>query len=232
MADLDYEELNKQQRYTHWAVFSVEPGALPTDRSEVIAQAQEFFAEVAQEGVVTLRGSYLVSGIQANGDFLLWSVAEHYSPIQEVFNRFRRETTLGSVAEVTWTATGLHRPAEFNRRHLPSFVMGEDPCEWITLYPFVRSYEWYLMDPKERSQILREHGMQAADYPDVRANTVEAFALGDYEFVLCFEAPELHRIVDLMHHMRYTRARLHVRKEVPFYTGHRLEIGELITQLP
>ena len=46
--------------------------------------------------------------------------------------------------------------------------------------------------------MLAEHGKMARDYPDVRANTVASFALGDYEWILAFEADELHRIVDLM----------------------------------
>ena len=55
----------------------------------------------------------------------------------------------------------------------------------------------------------------ARGFPDVRANTVAAFALGDYEWILAFEADELHRIVDLMRHLRGSRARLHVREELP-----------------
>ncbi len=43
----------------------------------------------------------------------------------------------------------------------------------------------------------------ARDYPpDVRANTVPSFALGDYEWMLAFEADDLTRIVDLMRHLR------------------------------
>ena len=42
----------------------------------------------------------------------------------------------------------------------------------------------------------------AREYKDVRANTVASFALGDYEWILAFEADELHRIVDLMRHLR------------------------------
>ena len=45
------------------------------------------------------------------------------------------------------------------------------------------------------------------------------FALGDYEWMLAFEADELHRIVDLMRHLRGAEARRHIREEVPFYTG-------------
>ena len=77
-----------------------------------------------------------------------------------------------------------------------------------------------------------EHGMMARDYPDVRANTVSSFALGDYEWILAFEADELHRIVDLMRHLRGSETRRHVREEVPFFTGRRRPVGELIDELP
>ena len=69
--------------------------------------------------------------------------------------------------------------------------------------------------------MLAEHGKMARDYADVRANTVASFALGDYEWLLAFEADDLHRIVDLMRHLRASDARRHVREEVPFYTGSR-----------
>jgi chlorite dismutase len=80
--------------------------------------------------------------------------------------------------------------------------------------------------------MLVEHGMAARSYPDVRANTVSSFALGDYEWLLAFEADELHRIVDLMRDLRATGARRHVREELPFYTGARLPLAELVAALP
>jgi chlorite dismutase len=72
----------------------------------------------------------------------------------------------------------------------------------------------------------------AREYPDVRANTVASFALGDYEWILAFEADELYRIVDLMRHLRTSETRRHVREEVPFYTGRRRSVPELIAGLP
>ena len=97
----------------------------------------------------------------------------------------------------------------------------------MCVYPFVRSYEWYLLPDEERRDMLREHGMQAHDYSDVRANTVASFALGDYEWILAFEAAKLDRIVDLMRELRASRARRHVREEIPFYTGEAHTVGEL-----
>ena len=233
MSKVNFAELNKVQRYSQHAVFQVIPGALGTEREEIVAQAQKFFAELEDAGVVTVRGIYDLSGMRESADYMIWWHAEEFADIQKAFADFRRETVLGQVSEVTWVGNALHRPAEFNKSHLPSFIMGEEPGEWISVYPFVRSYDWYTMDEEKRRRILMEHGMQARDYPDVRANTVPAFALGDYEWILAFEAPELHRIVDLMYLMRYTEARHHVREEIPFHTGRRVkDVAELITILP
>lgn len=233
MSKVNFEELNNKQQYIQYAVFRAIPGALGTERAEIIAQAREFFEAVANAGVVTVRGIYDLSGCRPEADFMIWWHAEEFTDLQKVYSDFRRETVLGQLTEVSWVGNGLHRPSEFNKSHLPSFIMGEAPGNWLTVYPFVRSYDWYLLDPKERRRILAEHGMQAREYPDVRANTVTAFALGDYEWLLGFEAPALDRIVDLMHQMRYTEARLHVREETPFFSGRRVaDIAELIAVLP
>jgi chlorite dismutase len=96
----------------------------------------------------------------------------------------------------------------------------------------VRSYEWYLLPEQERRDMLFEHGQMARDYKDVRANTVASFALGDYEWLLAFEADELHRIVDLMRELRAAGARRHVREEVPFFTGRRRPVSEIVASLP
>src|SRR6202040_4084086 len=78
--------------------------------------------------------------------------------------------------------------------------------------PFVRSLEWYLLPDEERRRMLAEHGMAAREYKDVRANTVPAFALGDYEWLLGFEAPERHGIVDLVREVGATAARRDQRR--------------------
>ncbi len=101
----------------------------------------------------------------------------------------------------------------------------------MSVYPFVRSYEWYLLPDEERRFMLAEHGKMARGYPDVRANTVAAFALGDYEWILPLEAPELVDLVDLMRELRAATARRHVREEVPFYTGVRKSVAQLVQDL-
>lgn len=231
MASLDYAALNDTIRYTMWSVFRVAPGRLGDDRAAPAGEAGEFVDGLADKGVV-VRGVYDLAGMRADADLMVWWHADNVEALQSGYADLRRTTTLGRALEPVWSQVALHRPAEFNKSHIPAFMAGEDPKRYVCVYPFVRSLDWYLLPDQERRQMLADHGRQARDFPDVRANTVPAFALGDYEWILAFEADELHRIVDLMRHLRATEARRHVREEVPFYTGPRVAIGDLIATLP
>jgi peroxiredoxin len=229
-------ELNELIRYTMWSVFKV-TGALETvtaqassGRAGLAAEVEELGQHAAGKGVVT-RGCYDVQGLRADADYMFWWTAESPDDLQEMYARFRR-TGLGRASEPVWSVMALHRPAEFNKSHIPAFLAGEEPGDYVCVYPFVRSLDWYLLDDAERRQLLAEHGRMARDFPDVRANTVACFALNDYEWMLAFEADELHRIVDLMRHLRGARARLHTREETPFYTGRRKPVSELLAALP
>ena len=231
MSRLDYAELNSTIRYLMFSVFAVRPGELGADRDQAKSDAADFFKSLEDSGVV-VRGVYDVSGLRADADFMIWWHAEDVEPIQAAYARFRRETVLGRACNPVWSNVALHRPAEFNKSHIPAFLAGEEAGNYICVYPFVRSYEWYLLPDEERRKMLADHGKAARAYKDVRANTVSSFALGDYEWLLAFEAPELHRIVDLMRDLRATEARMHVREETPFFTGPKVEVPALIDALP
>lgn len=222
------KEINDTIRYAMWSVFKLDRVLGDADRAAEAAEVDALVARLAEDDVV-VRGSYDVSGIRADADLMIWWHASTADALQAAYNAFRR-TALGSRMAPVWSQTALHRPAEFNRSHIPAFMADEEVRDWVCVYPFVRSYEWYLLPEDERRDMLKEHGMQARPYPDVRANTVASFALGDYEWMLAFEADELHRIVDLMRELRASRARRHVREEVPFYTGRKRTWDEL-TQL-
>ncbi|HEY2298581.1 MAG TPA: hydrogen peroxide-dependent heme synthase [Jatrophihabitans sp.] len=222
-------ELNDVIRYTAWSVFKVSRPIGEGDRTWLVREVEALFDQLAAKDVV-IRGTYDVSALRADADLMIWWHAPSADDLQEAYSRFRR-TAVGSHLEPVWSNMALHRPAEFNKSHIPAFLAEEQARNYVCVYPFVRSYEWYLLPEPERRALLAEHGRMARDYPDVRANTVSSFALGDYEWMLAFEADELHRIVDLMRHLRGSETRRHVRLEVPFYTGRRREIAELVDAL-
>ncbi|AGL20171.1 hydrogen peroxide-dependent heme synthase [Actinoplanes sp. N902-109] len=222
-------ELNATIRYTMWSVFKATT-PLPALRDELATEAGTLFEQLADKDV-TIRGTYDVSGLRADADVMIWWHSSSSDALQDAYGLFRR-TALGRHLTPVWSQMALHRPAEFNKSHLPAFLADETPRPYICVYPFVRSYEWYLLPDEERRGMLAEHGRMARGYPDVRANTVASFALGDFEWILAFEADELHRIVDLMRDLRASTARRHVREEVPFYTGRRRSLTELVANLP
>ena len=101
----------------------------------------------------------------------------------------------------------------------------------MTVYPFVRSHDWYTLDPADRGRMLRNHGILGREFPNVLANTVAAFSFGDYEWQVCLEADDMIDLVDMMRHLRYTETRHHVREETPFYTGRKISSAEVVEVL-
>lgn len=221
-------DINDVIRYTAWSVFRVrEP--LPEDRANTTREVDELFEQLAAKDTI-VRGVYDLQGLRADADFMIWWHASSSDALQDAYSAFRR-TELGRRCVPVWSQMALHRPAEFNKSHVPAFLADEEPRRYVCVYPFVRSLEWYVLPDEERRAMLAEHGQMARGFADVRANTVAAFALGDYEWLLAFEADELHRIVDLMRHLRASKARLHVREEIPFYTGLRRPVAEIVASL-
>ncbi len=210
--------------YAVWTVMRRDPltASGTVAGSETLADA---VAGVEAAGV-TVRGIYDVSAMRADADLMLWLHGDTAEGLQAAIRRLRRSSELAPLA-LTWSAMGVHRSAEFNKAHVPGFLRGERARTWLTVYPFVRSYDWYVLPDDERRAMLAEHGRKGAAFRSVIANTVSSFALNDYEWLLPMESDELTDLVDMMRDLRATRARLHVREEVPFFTGRRIAIDEV-----
>jgi chlorite dismutase len=227
-APVTAEQVNSSIRYTGYLVYR-RTGQLTGGAGPAAAQLRALTRELARDDVQS-RGYYDVSGFRAQAEVMIWWHAPTPQALQGASRALRR-TAAGAVLSLVWAGFGVHRPAEFNRNHIPAFLAGAAPKAWAAVYPFVRSYQWYLLPESERRDLLIEHGRLGRDYPQVLTNTVAAFALGDYEWLLALEADQLHDIVDLMRELRAATARLHVREEVPFYTGRRIDEAEAINLL-
>ena len=209
--------------YTLWAVLRRD--ALDRARDAQGEPLADAIDAVEKSGAV-VRGLYDVSGLRSDADLLVWLTGPTADGLQHAMRTLRRSAELAPLLP-TWNALGVHREAEFSRSHAPAFLRGLPPKAWVTVYPFVRSYDWYLLPEDERRTMLADHGRKGSEYPQVQANTVASFALGDYEWILALEADDPIDLVDLMRHLRNTEARRHVREEVPFFTGRRVSIDEL-----
>ena len=228
--DIDLDEVNNKQHYALYSVFALGE-SLPADdgeRGRVIAESLDYVQGAGAE----IRGFYDVSGFRAEADLMVWWLDDDPEVLQDAYHRLRA-CALGKFLDPVWSCMGLHTPAEFNKRHIPACFGGVAPRDWAMVYPFVRSYDWYLKAPEERARIMAEHGRNGfSQYPDVKGSTLSAFGFSDYEWVLAFEADSLDRLEGVMHAQRYTEARLYVREDTPFFTGPRVSLGEWAERQP
>jgi chlorite dismutase len=179
---------------------------------------------------VSVRGVYVSTGFRPDADLMFWWVGSSADAVQELLIQLRR-TPLGRGLELTHSFLGVTRPAEFNPDHLPSFLKGEPARRYLTVYPFVRTEDWYLLPSDQRAQLLREHGAMGREFPEVAPNTTSAFGLGDWEWILAFESDDVTRIVDCIRRLREAEARRYTKLDVPFVLGVRTELRDAIASL-
>jgi hypothetical protein len=122
-------------------------------------------------------------------------------------------------------------PFLVRRRCPPRRRVLQDPCarvpvpvahpaavaDGLPVHPLLR------LVPAARRGTARDAHRARQDGPRVPAGARQhgprPFALGDWEWLLSFEAEDLHDLVDMMRYLRYSKARLHVRDELPLPRG-------------
>jgi hydrogen peroxide-dependent heme synthase len=213
--------------YAVYPVFAVDPD-VDLDPDDAAQEIENLFKELSD--AVSVRGVYSTVGFRPDADLMLWLVSPSIDDAQNAIVRFRR-TALGRALELTWSFIGVVKPAEFTADHAPAFVKGDPPKKYISVYPYVRTVDWYLLPRDERAALLREHGVIGREFPDVLANTTSAFGINDWEWILAFEADELDRIVDCLRRLREAEARRYTKEEVPFVTGIRKDVGDAVRDL-
>ncbi len=108
-----------------FTLFSVLDGLLHApdeDLADVVEHFDSAVTELAEHDVV-LRGIYDVSGLRADGTVMLWLHDPVLEDLQLALHELRA-TELLAETTLTWSAAGVHRDAEFNKRHVPGFLRG------------------------------------------------------------------------------------------------------------
>jgi peroxiredoxin len=217
--------------YAYYPVFKGTPDLRDRSHGDLDQMAHEAETLLKEwSGRVTVRGTYSAVGFRPDAELLMWWVGTSPDDLQDLLVTFRR-TAVGRRLDLTWAFMGVVRSAEFSKEHLPAFARGEPPRTYLCVYPFVRTPEWYLLPAEARAEMLREHGELGREFPEVLANTTSGFGLGDWEWILAFEADDLSRIVDCIRRLRDARARAFTKEEVPFVTGIRKDLPEAVRDL-
>lgn len=217
------DEVNAKDHYFLHAVFSDDGGY---DAGQADALARQVTQDI-EACDVEVRGFYNIEGFKAGADLMVWFYADDAAKIQAAYRKLR-SSDLGRHLSPVWNAMSAHIPAEFDAHHLPACIAGAAPRDWIAVYPFVRTVDWYCMAADKRRELLREHGLNGRDYLDVKISTLAAFALSDYEWTLSLEGDSLDRIMGVLRQQRAVDARLYTKVDTPFFTGQRVALADWI----
>lgn len=184
--------------------------------------AADVRAALAIQPEVTVRGIYSTAGLRADCDTAFWLLGPDVPGLQAVAAALRA-TPFGRACDLSYAFLGVAHKPEYVGDHYASFQLGKPPLRFICLYPFVRTPEWYLLPHEERARILRAHGAMGREFPEVQTNNVQAFGLGDWEWLLHFECDRPERFTALIRRLREAEARRWTKLETPFILGRRVE---------
>lgn len=124
-------------------------------------------------GGLTLRGAYSLAGLRHDADLLFWL----HGPDLAQANRLAvalRKTRLGGCLDSVYTYTGLVPESRYAPEHRPAFVKGAPPRAYLSMYPFVKTHEWYRLPFEQRRALMAEHGRMGQPHsamPEVRIET-------------------------------------------------------------
>ena len=141
------------------------------------AARQEYLAAIdARPSGLTLRGAYSLAGYRADADLMLWLHGREFADIQTLAVALRR-TTLGAHLDWAYVYTGAATPAQYDPTHSAAFLQGATPKRYLSVYPFIKTPEWYLLTFEERRTLMADHGRLGRQFSVPRAE-LEAAAGG------------------------------------------------------
>lgn len=201
---------------------------------------------------LALRGAYSLAGLRADADLLLWLHGPDLDQVQVLAAALRR-TALGAHLQWAYVYTGAATPAQYDPAHSAAFVQGLPPKRYLSIYPFIKTPEWYLLPFEDRRALMGEHGRigrrfsvprphaapaggaeqrgaavavaapETAVEGGVLTNTVHSFGLGDQEFVVAFESDDPFEMVRMVEALRASEVRRYTKLDTPIFLGRRKE---------
>ena len=184
---------------------------------------QEFAAVVEEFAPGMSINSYSLLGTRGDVDFMLWKVSPSLELLDAFVSQVNR-TGLGKYLEVPHSYLAMTRRSPYVDRHSHPGQegAGEDMRaigrQYLFVYPFVKTHEWYQLSGEQRQRIMTEHFQVGHRYPSVKISTSYSFGLDDQEFVLGFETNSPSDFLDLVMDLRGAEARPYTLRDTPIFS--------------
>ena len=179
--------------------------------------------------------TYSTVGLRTNTDFMIWRIGYELEPFQEMTARLNK-TEMAKYLEPTQSFLSMTKRSMYIDKDNPEHV--EDrlhivpgKSDYLFVYPFVKTREWYSRSPEQRQEMMDEHIRIGAKYRSVKLHTTYSFGLDDQEFVVAFETDYPADFLDLVQELRETKASSFTLRDTPMFTCRRRTLSECLDAL-
>lgn len=179
-----------------------------------------------QRSDVGVRGAYVTTGLCAGVDLILWVTAEDCDQIQGL--AIDLESSLGGRLEMTQVYLGVASMSQYDPEHGPAFLRGLEPRDYLSVYPFTKTPDWFLLPFEERRDLMIEHGRMGKEFPTILTNTVNSFGIADQEFIVALEDDDPAVLVRMVQRLRAAEVRKYTAVDTPIYLGRRRDLAEAL----
>ena len=186
------------------------------------ARARAWFEDV--RGAADLAPPYLLQGLEAGADVLLWSSVRAEDDDASARYFMRRAMAEGphrDIVEPVKILWGMTRPSEYSKarsaQEIDSFA-GER-ARYLVAYPFTKTADWYLLGRETRQGMMNEHIRIGKQFRRIKQLLLYSFGLQDQEFVVVYEMDDLRLFSRLVHELRGTEGRRYTASDAPLHTG-------------
>lgn len=192
----------------------------------------DFIAAVESAGRegVALRGAYSTVGLRHDADLILWLVTPDVIAMQNLAVAINR-SGLGGYLENRYSYLGVALGSRYTSDHAPAFVRRVPPKRYLSVYPFIKTHDWYQLPFEQRRATMAEHGRLGREYPEILTNTVSSFGIADHEFVVAFEADDIGEMVRMVEHLRPAASRPYTKLDTPIFLGVMKDLPDVLRDL-
>lgn len=217
-----------ERQFVKYTFLKVDPAWRRLDAEERATHKREFIAACEDFASERLLRAFSLVGTRGDADLLLLTQAVNLERIHE-FHVVLAQSGLMAWAETPYSFLAMTKPSEYSDES--RLEVRPAHSKYLFVYPFVKTREWYAVDPKERWRIMQEHIRVGKEYPDVDLNTSYSFGLDDQEFVVAFEGDEPSVFLDLVQRLRTTESSAYTKRDTPTFTCLSMSVERALNAL-
>ncbi len=179
---------------------------------------------------VTVRGTYTSLGLSGSVDLIVWAHATTLDRLQQLAIAIDR-TSLARGLDLKQSYIGIGGMSQYDPTHGPAFIKGIPAKRYLSVYPFMKTPDWYLLDYRERQRLMVEHGEMGREFPEILTNTVNSFGIQDQEFVVALEDDDPEQLIKMVQRLRSAEVRKWTALDTPIFLGDRKPVGDVLRDL-